>query len=338
MLAEWLHIPNTPDIPGLAFRRLRDEGDYPALVDIINASDAADQVEETTSVENLANEFAHPAGFDPKLDAILAEVHGQPVGYAHLFHRLSTEGERIYWQFGYLLPEWRRKGIGRALLSYTEGRARAHAQANPFAGLNAFQGYVEDTALGKTALYERSGYRPVRYFFFMQRKPLDELPEAPLPPGLEFRPAQPDQRRIYWDAKEEAFRDHWGHTLQGEAEFQRWSNNPQQDIRLWQIVWDTRTNDVVGVSFNRINPGENERYGFRRGWIDTLGVRRPWRGRGVARAILVNSLRTLRERGMTEAVLGVDAENPTGALRLYKSVGFQVLNKDALYRKSIDTA
>jgi ribosomal protein S18 acetylase RimI-like enzyme len=92
---------------------------------------------------------------------------------------------------------------------------------------------------------------------------------------------------------------------------------------------------VTGVSINVINADDNASYNFLRGLIGPLGVRRPWRGRGVGRALLVNSMMALRERGMTEAVLGVDTENPTGALKLYESVGFRAINKDAIYRKAL---
>ncbi len=82
-----------------------------------------------------------------------------------------------------------------------------------------------------------------------------------------------------------------------------------------------------------IDAAENERFGRRRGWIDSVSVRRPWRRRGVARALLVRGLATLRDRGLDEAVLGVDADNPTGALGLYESVGFALHRRSAVYRK-----
>jgi ribosomal protein S18 acetylase RimI-like enzyme len=192
---------------------------------------------------------------------------------------------------------------------------------------------AEDTAYGKAPLFEQAGYAPIRYFFFMQRKPLEDLPAAPLPPGLELRPALPGHLRLLWEAKQEAFRDHWGHFTDTEADYQIWLNDPHNDLSLWQIAWDG--DQVAGVAFNFINANDNAHYGFQRGQVRSLAVRRPWRGRGLGRALLVHSLHAHRERGMTEATLGVDAENPSGALKLYESVGFTVLNKDVLYQKQI---
>ena len=335
MTTDFLELSDTTTIPGLVYRRFRGEADYPAMSEVVNASNAADLIEETESADAIANYLENDANCDLGQDLILADVNGRTVGFGRVRWRLDDEGHRAYWQFGFILPEWRRKGIGRATLRYTESRARAHAQANPFAGPNFLQVYAEDTAYGKNALLESEGYTAVRYAFFMQRKDLSNLPIAPLPPGIELRPVQPEHMRAIWEAKEEAFHGHWGHAAGTEADYQNWLNDPVSDPGLWQVAWEAATNQVAGVSINTINADDNARYNFLRGLIGPLGVRRAWRGRGLGRALLVNSLIVLRERGMTEAVLGVDAENPNGALKLYESVGFRTINKDAVYRKAL---
>lgn len=100
-----------------------------------------------------------------------------------------------------------------------------------------------------------------------------------------------------------------------EQNFQRLLDQPGTDPDLWQVAWDTATNQIAGVSMDMIPADENAAFGRRRGWVDDLSVRRPYRRRGLGRALLLNSLYALRARGLTEGV-GVDAENPTGALRL----------------------
>jgi predicted N-acetyltransferase YhbS len=94
----------------------------------------------------------------------------------------------------------------------------------------------------------------------MQRKGLDNLPEAPLPAGVELRPVQPEHLRLIWDAKEEAFADHWGHTLKSEADYQSWSNDPGHDFDLWIVAWDG--DQVIGTSLSYIYPEDNARFGF----------------------------------------------------------------------------
>lgn len=326
-----------PAWPGIVFRRLRGPEDYAAIVEVINASEAADLIEETHSMEDLALELAYTPGLDPQADLLLAEADaGRLVGYANVWTATASSGERLYRHRGFVHPAWRQRGLGQALWRWAEARLRVIAQGHPSDGAPRFlQMVAEDTAPGKRALAEAHGYRPARYFFFMQRPTLDDLPDAPLPAGLEFRLAQPEHLRAIWDVKEAAFAEHWGHTAKTEADFRHWESQPRHDLGLWVVAWEAAAGRIVGLSLNDINPGDNARYGFRRGWVNSLGVAPAWRGRGLGRALLVESLRRLREAGMDEAVLGVDADNPSGALRLYTGVGFKVLNQDAVYRKPL---
>lgn len=328
-----LNLIDQPLAPGLTLRPYRGPEDVPAIVRVHNASEAADQVEETITEAETLNTYTHADDFDPRADVLLAEAAGAPVAYTRLFQRDTAEGERVFWSFAYVLPEWRRRGLGAALAAWVEARARAIDRVRPFPGPRHLQVYVEDTALGKQAVLRAAGYQPFRYSFFMRRTDLHIVPEAGLPPGLVFRAVTPADLPALWEAKEDAFRDHWGYAPKSPGVRQAWLTDPEHDLSLWQAVWEGNT--AVGVSCNRISAEDNAAFGFLRGWIDTLGVRRPWRGRGVARAMLARGLRVLRERGMTEAVLGVDAENPTGALGLYRSVGFAVLNQDVIYRKTL---
>ena len=184
------------------------------------------------------------------------------------------------------------------------------------------------------SLLEAEGYRPIRYGFEMRRFITGRLPELPLPPGLEMRPVTPDQHRAIFDADNEAFRDHWGHREMGDGEFRSRFENPETDTSLWCVAWDG--DEVAGVVMNGIFPDENEQLGVRRGWLEHVSVRRPWRGRGVAKALCAASFQVLRERGMDEAWLGVDGSNPTGALQLYEGLGFHVAKRWQVYGRPVD--
>ena len=329
-------VAETDPIKGVTFRPFQGEADYAVIARIFTASNAADRIEETRTADEIANEFAHlDLDADPRRDYIFAEVEGQTVAYSKVDGRLNNRGERIYWQWGYVLPEWRRKRVGQAMLMYTEARAREHAQAHPFYGPCFLHGVGEDTALGKIALWERNNYTPARYYFFMRRGSYEDLPDVSLPPGFELRPAAPDHMRAIWDVKEECFRESWAYSAKTESDYMTWVNEPAQDPSLWQIVWDMVAAEIAGVSINSIFDEDNRIFGFKRGWINSLGVRPRYRRLGLARAMLVSGMKVLREHGMTEVALGVDAENPTGALRLYESVGFKVQNRDTVYRKAL---
>ena len=97
------------------------------------------------------------------------------------------------------------------------------------------------------------------------------------------------------------------------------------------MAWDG--DEVAGVVMNRVLTTFNEQTGERRGLLAGVSVRRPWRRRGLARALVAESLRALRDAGMTSAVLGVDADNPTGALGVYEDNGFVVHRRGMNYRR-----
>lgn len=115
---------------------------------------------------------------------------------------------------------------------------------------------------------------------------------------------------------------HWGYAEPTAANYEEWLEDPVAMMAdLWQIAWDG--DEVAGQVRSFINHQENADQGRRRGYTESISVRRPWRRRGLAQALIVNSLRILKERGMTEAALGVDTENTSGALRLYERCGFR---------------
>ena len=184
------------------------------------------------------------------------------------------------------------------------------------------------------ALIAAAGLEPVRHFFLMRRPDLDAVPDAPFPEGLEIRPVAEDQWRTIFDAENEAFRDHWGYREVTEGDYRTTYGRAELDTGLWIVAWDG--DQVAGVVQNWVWPDENDRLGSSRGWLEHISVRRPWRRRGLARAMTAASLVRLREAGMAEAMLGVDSENPNGALGLYESLGFVVHSRAAAYNRPLE--
>jgi ribosomal protein S18 acetylase RimI-like enzyme len=163
-------------------------------------------------------------------------------------------------------------------------------------------------------------------------RPLSEpIQEKSLPPGLEVRPVALEQYRAVWDANQEAFQDHWGYSPAKEEDYQRWLNESIFQPDLWQVAWDG--GQVVGMVLNFVVEPENEEYGRKRGNTEFICVRRPWRKLGVASALITRSMKMFKEMGMTEAALGVDTQNLSGALRLYESLGFRQVKRHSTYRK-----
>lgn len=329
--AQALNVPAAPAIPGLSFRRFRGPSDYPHMVAVREGSKLVDKVERSDTVEKIVNDYAHLTNCDPYQDMLFAEVDGQVIAYSRVTWWQEVNGPRVYLLFGFMLPEWRRKGIGRAMLRANEQRLREIAATHDDVTERVFQSWADDTELSTTALLGSEGYQVVRVGYEMVRPTLADLPDAPLPEGLEVRPVTPDQYRTIWEADQEAFRDHWGYAPGTEEDYQGWLGFAHFQPELWRVAWDG--DQVAGQVRSFIDNKENAEYNRLRGYTEFISVRRPWRKRGVARALIAQSLQALKEHGMEHAALGVDAENPNGALNLYESCGFQVVKRGMTYRK-----
>ncbi len=155
-----------------------------------------------------------------------------------------------------------------------------------------------------------------------------------MPPKLEVRPVLDEHIRPIWDADVEAFRDHWGYVPPNEESYQHWLEWRCFNPELWKVAWDG--DQVAGMVLNFIDEQENEKYQRKRGYTESISVRRPWRRRGLAQALIAESFHFLRDLGMEEAALGVDTQNLTGAFRLYESMGFEKVKRWTDYRKNLE--
>lgn len=329
-------IGDAPAISGLSFRHFRGAEDYPKMVAVIAASAEADQIERVDTVEDVANNYSHLVNCDPYQDMLFVEINGEVIGYSRGYWRREENGSYIYGTFGFLDPTWRRKGIGTAMLHWMENRLRTMAEAHSMLGQGLLETFVDDASIGLAMMLEKNGYRPMRYFFEMVRPNLENIQDFPMPKGLELRPVLPEHYRAIWDADQEAFRDHWGYSKPTEEDYQAWVGNKTIfQPQLWQVAWDVNIDQIAGQVRTFINTAENDKYKRQRGYTEFISVRRPWRKRGLARALIAQSLRLQKEYGMTESALGVDSENLSGATRIYENCGFQVIKRSAVYRKPI---
>lgn len=327
------HLPEAPQIPGLTFRGFRGEDDYAHMLAIIDGSKETDGAERSDTLEDLKRNYEHLTNCDPYKDMLFAEVDGLPIAYSRVFWEHLEEGIRVYTAFGFMLPEWRRKGIGTAMLRSNEARLRQIAAGHPEDEPRFFQTWAAETEVSANALAKSQGYQPVRYGFEMRRDLSQPLPEAPMPDGLEVRPVKAEHVRTIFDASQAAFRDHWGYREETWEEFQGWLKDPTYMPDIWKIAWDG--DQVAGIVLNFINEKENEEYARKRGYTEGISVGRLWRKRGLAKSLIVQSMQMFKEMGFTETALGVDAENTSGALNLYKSLGYQVTKKATTYRKKM---
>lgn len=328
-----------PPIPGLRFRRLRLPDDLPDLADMHARAAVEDHVDEVDSVEDVERWFANPWGFEPERDVVIGEVDGRLVAYGQARAVDDNDGGRDYTVGGEVDPEWRHRGIGRAILRHNirhqreRGRLEAASEPDGANRERRLESGAFESAVARVRLLESEGLKAVRWFFEMLRPNLDDIAALPMPAGLEIRPVEPKDYRAIWDADQEAFRDHWGAQPEGDVGFELFFAGPDFRPELWRVAWDG--DQVAGVVMNRILTAFNEQSGERRAEIAGVSVRRPWRRRGLARALVSESLRGVREAGMTSAALGVDAENPTGALSVYEANGFVVHRRGMNFRRPL---
>jgi mycothiol synthase len=326
------------DLERLAIRPYAGEVDLPGIHAVTNADFAADGVRQRWSLDELAAMFRHPSDkFDASRDVLVAELDGAIVGSVHVEWVDTNDGEREFRSRGAIDPAWRRRGIGRRLMDAAEAlgreRSREHVTDRPL--LHGM--WIPEQQVARRALARSFGYQEARWFFEMERPRIDvDRPEiVPLPDGLEVRPASRETAEAIWVADHEAFRDHWGGHDESEASLKRWVESPEFNPDLFVVAWDG--DEIAGAVLNGIYTEENADLGLRRGWLDSVFTRRAWRGRGLARALIGRSIHLLADAGMDTAALGVDADNPSGALGLYESCGFEVVDRSAAWQKPMET-
>lgn len=332
-------VAGAPPLPGLVFRHFRGPADYAGLAAAGNASREADGNDWVAGAEDVAVQYEHLENCDLANDIVIAEGDGEIVGYVRGEWLREATGLYSYGIALGLIPAWRGYGVRRAMLRWVETRLRQVAAGHPAEAPKVYTTGAFHKAADLVALLESEGYRPDRHFYKMVRSLAEPIPDFPLPSGLELRPVRPEDYRPMWDAAHEAYRDHWGYSPWPEEEYERWLKEPAQFMpELWQLAWDVEKDEIAGQIQTYIDARENEKFNRRRGYTQGISVRRPYRRRGLARAMIAASLRALKAQGMTESALYVDAESLTGATRLYEACGFVVESTYATYRKPLAKA
>ncbi len=330
-----LNMPDSPEIEGLTFRHYQGEEDLPGILSVYNEAHIADHEDHKETLEELTNNYRHLTNCDPAQDMILAEVKGQMVAYARVTWWIEdATGNQIFFLFGNVHPDWRHQGLGTCMLRHNEQRLMEIAAQVATDGPCFYRSTASNFEPGNIRLLERAGYEPIRMAYLMVCHDLHKVPDLPLPEGLDVRPVRPEHVRKIWDATQEAFRDHWGYSEPSEESYQNWLGSIEYQPELWQVAWDG--DEIAGMVGNFIGNDANGERDRVRGWTENISVRRPWRRRGLARALLARSMRMFRDMGFTETALGVDTDNPNGALNLYKSMGYEVYRQVDTYQKPLE--
>jgi mycothiol synthase len=301
------------------------ENEVSEVVRVLNEASQAEFGVDDVNDEEIRRWFSQPA-LDVSSDVFVAEEGGRLAAYADV----SNVGQAFeqYW-IDVRLPPGASAAAGDALAAAAERRAVEMAEAGPESKRGRIVGGAWSANERLGGVFERAGFRLYRHSFRMAIDLEAEPSEAMFPAGLDVRTFRAGDERAVFDAVDEAFRDSWDHVPGVFEEWRHWAlDRDDFDPSLWWLALD---GDAI-AGFCLCRPHETE---TDLGWVSSLGVRRPWRRRGIARALLLTSFHEFRRRGFSRVGLGVDADSQTGANRLYEGAGMQPARRYDLYEKAL---
>jgi mycothiol synthase len=294
-----------------------DAGEVAAM---IRASDLADNGASDMSVEELLDDW-HSLDLAEEAVAVVAP-DGTIAGYADVTNR-SFVSVSVY---GYVHPGFRNLGIGDYLISWGERWTRERMPHAPEGARVVVQHYINNLNEPAQRLLRSLGYAPVRGVYVMETDLHEAPPQPRWPEGISVRTfvSGRDERPLF-EAVEDAFRDMWGRPRGTFERFVGMTRAESFDPALWFLAVDG--DEIAGVTLCKTLSGE--------GWIQVVGVRRPWRNRGLGLALLRHALAEYQRRGVHKVALSVDAESITGAPRLYGRAGMSVRESYIIYLKEL---
>lgn len=311
--------------PNLILRRPSD-ADAPAVVDLINAADAHDYGDVDMDIGDIREEWA---ALDLQTDAWLVEsANGaELIGYASLTNKAKVQLRASVC----VRPEQRRRGVGSELVRLVEERANEQVPLAPADARVLLVGWLKGSSEPQMRWARGLAYEFRRRFLRMRIEMTEPPPEPSWPDGISVRTYRPEDARRVFEVVEEAFSDHWGHVPGSFEDWMRRTGREDFDPSLWWL--GVQGDEIVGTSLCETMADG--------GWVSSLCVRRPWRNRGLARAILLHSFAQFWKRNRRTVSLGVDADSLTGATRVYESVGMYVRQQydqvGKVLRDGIDT-
>ena len=333
-IVERADAPPVAEVPPahleLTWRPLQKRDAEP-LFELIEAIETADKSQERHSAREVAEMFEGDWK-DLEKDTLGGyDDHGVLRAYAFVEVRPGDRHTIRAFLHGGVHPGFRGRGVGRAVLTWAEGRGRQKLAESGKDLPARLAAYVDERARDHRRLYAAAGFSPVRWYTTMRRDLREPLPEPELPPGVRIVPWSEeldDQVRL---AHNEAFADHWGSEPQTP---QSWRQQQAHFMPTWSFVALDESGpqpQVAGYALSGRYEQDWEALGYTCGFTNLLGVRPAWRGRGLAVGLLAAVMAAYRTDGMAYACLGVDTANPSGAHGLYQRLGYEPTHGEVLY-------
>ncbi len=317
-------------------------GDAHAIHQLSRANLEADGLESAQPPEELKHLMAY-LGEQLSTNSLLAlTADGQVAAMAIIFILPGETEHRANLSVNVHVAH-RGQGLGTFLTTWGEARARQQFATFTDPLPQIIQTGVRDHQTDRIQLLETHGFVPTRYFFKMERDLNNPIPTVPLPPELTLMNWLPERDEAVRAAFNDSFRDHFGFFPVDEGLWHAgFTGKPDFRGDLTRLAVDGdastepgRSGRVIGFCLVSISPERNAQSGKDEGFLDDIGVIRGWRKRGIASALIVAAMQALKDAGLTVASLGVDTENPTGALRLYENLGFQATRRSITFQKVV---
>ena len=316
----------------LTMRPYRGEADLEAIAHLFNTCAAFDRVERWISVNEVRLALEMPS-FDPTRDIRLWEDgEGKLIGIGGM--RILESGEEIDGSFWFRVhPNASRSELGRKIIAWGEQRMR---EVDPKPGVRVkLLCSSRDDNRERIALLESCGFTSERFFFNMERSLLDPFPKSQFPEGFTLRNSKGEQDSEAWtEMRNQSFIDHWNYHVWQVERYRQFLTDPNYKPEL-DLIAVAPDGKFAAFCLCYINPEENQQIGRKDGWINMIVTRRGFRRIGLGRAMLLAGLHQLKVAGMETAKLGVDGDNPNGALQLYESVGFRKVHTNISYFKYV---
>ncbi len=297
--------------------------DLAAVKQLVNACEIAEYGVAETTENEMRLRWQRP-NFNMATDAwIVLAPDGQVVASAGVGSRQSV---RIFSDVN-VHPEYQRRGIGTYLLWLAEERASQHIPLAPDGARVVLIGDANSVNVSREKLLEKNGFSPIRNFWRMGIE-LREMPQpAQWAAGITVSTLKAGMEHAVFEADEEAFQDHWGHMPSEFTEWSHWAFNAGSfDPALWFLAMDGEEIAALALCADEKASG---------GWVHVLGVRRPWRRKGLGLALLQHAFCEFYRRNIQNVYLGVDAQSLTGATRLYERAGMRAVRQSTVYEKEL---
>jgi len=322
--------PAYPQHPQIDRWRPAEPSDIDALVALSRAMDPFDNPHRVTSHDEIADEFDHE-WIDMAADSLLAiSPEGEVVAFAMVVLSPSRDVSVYSYVFGGVHPDWRGRGIGRLVLSWSLERSEQQLSSVDNDAPKSSRAYVDERNASAARLFDRFGFSVARYFTIMERDLAAPVDEIPVPDGVrivQYGSEYADRTR---DARNDSFRDHWGSLETVPAMWEQFVGGAhfRDDLSVIAVDADGR---VVGFTLAEVDDASWGVQGFTSAYIALVGTVRDWRGRKLAPALLAAALGRIQAAGLERATLEVDTASPTGALGLYERQGFVATTRELAY-------